>query len=130
MKFKVLAILWMVLIFISSSIPSDVFPDVGFWGWSKLVHLIYFGVLCYLLEKVLREQRRFPLLARRPVLFAFIFTVIYGITDEVHQLITPGRNGQPADVLIDALGASLSIAGTRVYAAIRRKDIEPAPGDQ
>ena len=126
MKFKVLALLWMVLIFTTSSISSDEFPDVEFWGWSKLVHLIYFGVLCYLLEKVLRQQKRFPALANHPVLFAFIFTVLYGVTDEVHQLFTPGRHGQATDVLIDALGALLSIAIARVFAATRRKRTEPA----
>ena len=128
MKFKVLAILWMVLIFITSSIPSEEFPDVEFWGCAKLVHLVYFGVLYYLLEKVLRQQTRFPSLARRPVLVAFIFTILYGVSDEVHQLFTPGRHGQATDVLIDALGALISVAVARVSAAMRSKRAEPAAG--
>ncbi len=36
---------------------------------------------------------------------AWIFTTIYAMTDEIHQLFIVGRSGQIQDVLIDSAGA-------------------------
>ena len=121
MKYKILAILWMALIFVSSSIPSYDFPEVGWWGWSKLIHLIYFGVLCLLLRKVLLDQRKFPAFTRNPVFFAVLFATMYGMTDEFHQIFTTGRHALLTDVLVDALGACLFVGGARTYEIFRLK---------
>src|SRR5512140_2909177 len=121
MKFKILAILWMGLIFVSSSIPADKFPEVGFWGWSKLIHLIYFGVLCFLLRRVLHDQTAFPFLARNSLLFAIVLSACYGMTDEFHQIFTPGRHSQVTDVLIDTLGACIYAAGAKSVEVLKLK---------
>jgi VanZ family protein len=38
-----------------------------------------------------------------------IISMVYAVTDEVHQLFVPGRNGDVADVLADATGAALAL---------------------
>ncbi len=119
MKYKILVILWMGLIFISSSIPSYDFPQVSFWGWAKLIHLIYFGILCLLLRKILQIQKMFPSLARNSTFFAILFATCYGVTDEFHQLFTAGRHSQLTDVLIDLLGACLFFAGARAVESLK-----------
>ncbi|MGD7052915.1 VanZ family protein [Sutcliffiella horikoshii] len=48
---------------------------------------------------------------------AFIVSVLYAISDEVHQLFVPGRSGQVSDVLLDSTGA---LAGIALYAIISR----------
>ncbi|MGD6776404.1 VanZ family protein [Sutcliffiella horikoshii] len=48
---------------------------------------------------------------------AFIVSVLYAISDEVHQLFVPGRSGQVSDVLLDSMGA---LAGIALYAIISR----------
>lgn len=121
MKYKMLAILWMGLIFVSSSIPSNAFPEVSFWGWAKLIHLIYFGVLCFLFRKVLQVQTTFPLLSRSPFLWAVVFATCYGMTDEFHQIFTPGRHAQVTDVLVDMFGACLFVAGAKAVELFRLK---------
>ncbi len=126
MKYKILAILWMALIFISSSIPSYAFPEVGWWGWSKIVHLIYFGVLCFFLQKLLQEQKKFPLLSKHAIFFAVLLATVYGMTDEIHQLFTAGRHSQATDVLIDLFGACLYIAAARLYEFFRLKRVNAA----
>ena len=126
MKYRILAILWGALIFVSSSIPSYDFPEVGWWGWAKLIHLIYFGVLCLLVRKVLKDQKKFPSIARNPVLFAVLFATIYGLTDEFHQLFTAGRHALLTDVLVDALGACLFVAGARTREFFRLKSVNAA----
>ena len=129
MRYLLPVVLWMVIIFISSSIPADVFPHVEFWGWSKLVHLVYYGVLCFLLHRAISNQTRFQLLARHSYLSGVFFAVLYGVTDELHQLSTPGRHGQYTDVLIDAFGALLFIAVFRAYNALRPRVTGGASGE-
>lgn len=41
--------------------------------------------------------------------WAFLFCVLYAISDEVHQLFVPGRSGQIKDVFIDSCGSFLGI---------------------
>ncbi|WP_404445697.1 VanZ family protein [Sutcliffiella horikoshii] len=48
---------------------------------------------------------------------AFILSVLYAISDEVHQLFVPGRSGQVSDVLLDSTGA---LVGIVLYAVISR----------
>ncbi|WP_404469016.1 VanZ family protein [Sutcliffiella horikoshii] len=56
---------------------------------------------------------------------AFVISLLYAISDEVHQLFVPGRSGQVSDVLLDSAGA---LAGIALYALIsyllngKRKD--------
>lgn len=121
MKFKILAILWMVLIFVTSSTPSYDFPQVNWWGWAKIIHLIYFGVLCLLLRQILLSQKVFPLLAGNATFFAIFLATCYGVTDEIHQLFTAGRHSQLSDVFVDALGACLFFAGMRLIQLLRTK---------
>ncbi|HUI09582.1 MAG TPA: VanZ family protein [Bacteroidota bacterium] len=110
---------WMLVIFISSSIPQDAFPQVEFWGWAKLIHLIYYGMLCLLCQRALSAQTRYPALARHSYLLGVLFAILYGASDEYHQLSTPGRHGQVTDVLIDGFGALLCIGGLRAYRLLR-----------
>ncbi len=121
--------LWMLIIFITSSIPADDFPHVEFWGWAKLIHLIYYGVLCFLVQRAITNQTRYPLFARHSYMFGVFFAVLYGAFDEYHQLSTPGRHGQVMDILIDAFGAFLFIAGHRMYRALRLRSSGGVSGE-
>ncbi len=72
----------------------------------KTAHaLLYFalGSLCMaaLLQHSLDMKRRFVL--------ALGISIIYAITDEVHQLFVHGRGGQFSDVCIDAGGALIGV---------------------
>jgi VanZ family protein len=122
-------VLWMAVIFISSSIPSDDFPHVEFWGWAKLIHLVYYGVLCFLVQRAISNQTRYPLLARHSYLSGVFFAVLYGASDEFHQLSTPGRHGQYTDILIDAFGACLYLLGLWAYHSLRPRAAGGAGGE-
>ncbi len=114
-------LIWMLIIFVSSAIPSYDFPRVEFWGWAKLVHLFYYGMLCFLAQRAFRHQDRFPLLQRYSAWFAVLVAVLYGVTDEVHQLFTAGRHGMALDVAIDAFGASLFLSGAGMVRLLKRR---------
>lgn len=45
----------------------------------------------------------------RLLFLAFSLSVLYAISDEVHQLFVPGRGGQLRDVFIDSFGAATGI---------------------
>ncbi len=42
-------------------------------------------------------------------LIAFAGTVLYAITDEIHQIFVPGRAFQISDILVDSTGALIGI---------------------
>jgi len=64
----------------------------------KIIHLIEYGIL--------------GILARRAFgswLKALVFCVLYGASDEFHQLFVPGRQAKVRDVVVDAIGAGIGL---------------------
>lgn len=54
---------------------------------------------------------------------ALVFVLVYAASDELHQLIVPGRSGEIRDVLIDTAAGAVGILVTALvyrYAAPRR----------
>ena len=90
---------WALVIFALSSVPS-LSTELGTWDTilRKLAHVAEYAVLGGLLYRALR----------RPWL-AVALTVLYAVTDEVHQTFVEGRVGAPLDVGIDALGAVVGV---------------------
>ena len=101
-------IFWMALIFILSdqSTLIEIEDEATETTFYKLNHIIAYGVLTWLWWRALTPGRQvsWPVLA-----LAFGLAVLYGISDEIHQLFVPGRFGRVADVLFDASGALLMI---------------------
>ncbi len=54
-------------------------------------------------------------------LIAFLFCVVYAISDEIHQIFVPGRAGRFTDVCIDSAGAALGIL---FFYGIERKKLK------
>lgn len=99
----------MVLIFVLSSqsglrVSEDVAVErpIRFSG-----HLLAFGTLAGLLLVALCWGRR-P--RARDAVVAFGITLVYALTDELHQSLVPDRNGRIDDVVTDALGAVIGVA--------------------
>ena len=45
-----------------------------------------------------------------PAAVAFALTVLYGVSDELHQAFVPGRTASEVDIAFDAVGAALGVA--------------------
>lgn len=45
----------------------------------------------------------------RSIWIAWIFTILYAITDEYHQSFVPGRNSRLFDIGIDSLGSLIGL---------------------
>ena len=65
----------------------------------KIAHLAEYGLLWLLWHRAL---------GWRAPLAAAVITVLYGISDELHQTTVETREGSPVDVLIDAAGVALA----------------------
>ncbi|HCV43138.1 MAG TPA: teicoplanin resistance protein VanZ [Bacteroidetes bacterium] len=104
------AILWAVLIFVASSIPSITLPELKFIPADKAVHLIVYFVFCALAFRALSYQKRFPRIASRALTGALLLSVLFGLSDEFHQSFVPNRVADVLDVVADSLGALLFLA--------------------
>ena len=101
------AILYMVLIFIMSSIPRLSLPDVGLRWEDKFVHLVEYMALSFLLARAFYYQHWKPMSISQAVQLAVIVAVLYAATDEIHQYFVPGRFADVWDWVADSIGAYL-----------------------
>lgn len=111
-----LVVVYSAAIFIASSLalPNIAKRDVP--GFDKLLHFGAFGVWGLLFACAL--GRSAPRWRVRWVMWtAMLGSVIYGVSDEVHQAFVPGRDGDPLDVLADASGG---VAAALVYGGWRK----------
>jgi VanZ family protein len=96
---------WACVIFVLSSIPGNAFPDVPGRFTDKLVHIALYGVLGLLVGRALASSARLG--GARLVVLTGLLATAYGITDELHQLLTPRRSCDWHDVVADAIGGLL-----------------------
>src|SRR5205085_2601863 len=94
-------VLYMALIFHLSS-ESDPLPTLTSHVWDKALHCIEYGALGLLLYRALLGE---GIGWRAALALAFLATSVYGASDELHQLFTPGRSFDVRDWLADTLGA-------------------------
>lgn len=71
----------------------------------KTIHMIEYGLLFFLVTRALIKTTAIP--KKQIFLYAFIFCVLYGLSDEIHQTFIPTRQGTLRDVLIDTVGISV-----------------------
>lgn len=103
--FAALALLWAAVIFVASS-SSSPFPFVprALLSQDKLLHLGAYALLGAFVRSALDGARLPPAVA---FLLAVALATVYGVTDELHQSLVPGRDMSAGDLLADALGAAL-----------------------
>jgi VanZ family protein len=106
--------LWMGAIFAMSSVPGEevertalrievALPVVGRVLINQVtIHTVEYGVLAVLAFVALYLQKVSLL---RTALTALVIAIVYGGTDELHQLFVPGRSSSAMDLGYDALGA-------------------------
>lgn len=97
-----LIILYEGIIFYLSSQPVP--PGIQLKGIDKLLHIIEYLPLGFLWALLLKEMG-----LRGWMIFAFIFSILYAISDEIHQLFVPGRLASVSDIFADGIGITLGI---------------------
>jgi VanZ family protein len=106
-------VIWAAVIFLLSSRPGSDFPSLGF-AVQKGFHVAEYALLAVLLFRALSGE---GWSAGKASLVAWLLTVLYAGSDELHQLFVNTRNGSIVDVGIDAIGAILGITFARLVQA-------------
>lgn len=124
--------LWMLLIFLMSSfdatestnqsnfivnIITNIFKIENIELLSliirKLAHFTEYLILGFLAINMLNKND-----ISKKYLLSILICIIYATSDEIHQILVPGRACQIRDVLIDSIG---SITGVYLYKLINTK---------
>ena len=96
-------VFYWILLFTLTSLPTQSVPAVGVSD--KVEHfLAYFG-LSFLLYMALLFQKKSKFFKKYALRITLSISFIYGIIDEVHQLLIPGRSCELNDFIADLLGA-------------------------
>ena len=113
------ALAWMGLIFQLSSLSQEEASaplEVRAVAWlgvarSYLAHLVLYGVLATMLQMNFWAWTNAGMYRLRWALLAAALASLYGVTDEYHQSLVPGRVASSIDMWVNATGAVVSAAG-------------------
>ena len=98
---------YMVLIFILSSSPlTGKIPLIWIYQ-DKVIHFVEYGILAFLLARALTGPDATPKPWRPGA--ALLLTVIFGVSDEIHQSMVPGRDASFTDLLANTVGAMAGV---------------------
>ncbi|HQQ67271.1 MAG TPA: VanZ family protein [Candidatus Cloacimonadota bacterium] len=105
-----LSLLWMLLIWLVSSIPSKDLPSVNLWSSDKLAHILVYLIWGLLVSTYLRKRN----VGTQVYLGIFVLMWISAALDEYHQSYIPGRSVSVYDFFANSLGL-LSALFTGLY---------------
>jgi VanZ family protein len=112
-KYWIPAILYMAFLFYLSSRPA---PEELKWiptiAELKLVHIIEYGILYFLVWYAVIKTTSYNKL--EAFTLALMVTILYGLTDEFHQIFVVGRTARLEDVAADVVGCILTQAGISI----------------
>jgi len=111
LKFWLPAVLYAILIFIVSSFEWPFTAGLEATGLDKLAHFLEYAIFGFLMARAVRGSDE-KLSRGLVVSIAFAIGALYGITDELHQSVIPGRCAAISDFFMDALG---SLAGAAAF---------------
>ncbi len=112
------------LLYYLSDQPSLRLPQV-MPSSDTVAHVVAYAVLGWLWTVALRQTWE-GCSSLAILLFALLFTLVYGLSDEWHQSFVPGRVSSMADVIADVIGGGLG-AGSFFLWARRRTGEEVRP---
>ena len=103
----------MAFLFYLSSWPV---PEAARWlpiiAKLKLVHIIEYGALYFFLWYAIKKTTTYNKLETFSL--ALMITVLYGLTDEFHQIFVVGRTSRLIDVVADGAGGVIAQAGISI----------------
>jgi VanZ family protein len=78
----------------------------------KTGHMVEYAILTALWFRTLSAGRRLPFTSSAPL--ALAISVVWAITDELHQSFVPSRTASAMDVIFDSTGAGLVLLALRL----------------
>ncbi|HEY5600717.1 MAG TPA: VanZ family protein [Patescibacteria group bacterium] len=100
-----LVVFWCAVIFWLSSKPGLAIASGTLdFVTRKPAHIFVYFVLSILSFRALI----FDYKIKKALILAFGFSLLYAISDEIHQILVPLREGKVLDIIFDATGAALA----------------------
>lgn len=96
-----------LLSFLRAMLPNSIFESID-WHFlmRKSAHFLAYFILSLL---IFNATQLSSFSKKNAILFTLIISILYAISDEIHQMFVPGRGPAVKDVLIDSSGAILGI---------------------
>ncbi|HNP48642.1 MAG TPA: VanZ family protein [Bacteroidia bacterium] len=106
-------LVWAIFILIICGIPGDKIPELTFWQWlkpDKIVHLLIFGILCFLMIRSFKLQQSSSYLRNHAGILALLLSISYGILIEILQAtVFIHRSGDVRDAIANSIGAFIGL---------------------
>ena len=124
-------IVWLLVIFIVSSIHGSKFQVLPFNTITQIhleellsyrqaaFHTLEYGLLAILTYRLLRLKLNHP--NNFIYLVSFTSSILYAISDEVHQYFVPGRFATLTDLIFDTLGIIIGLFSIKIFHLIIKK---------
>ncbi len=109
--------LWSLTIFYFSSLPGDAIQLPPFRFVDKLIHFAVFGTLVVLVLRGCRDLKR----GNMCTFFGILYSVLFGLANEIYQFYVPGRFADPMDFLANVVGILVIGLLYMKYSANRRE---------
>ncbi|MFA7359896.1 MAG: VanZ family protein [Candidatus Kapaibacterium sp.] len=107
-KYHLPLTLFLVFIFVMSSLPGESISGISFEVSDKILHAGAYFFLYFLFHHSLSNLEKFQFIKENAFLFAFLFTILYAASDEFHQMYNPTRNADVYDLVADAVGGLIA----------------------
>ena len=122
------AIIWMAVIYYFSSLSTWTTTDgpPAFKALRKSAHVVEYSVLAILIGHALwttwlaRGSRPSRTLMARVWQVGLLLTILYAVSDEIHQSFVPRREFHLTDILIDGLSATAALGIWYIMRARKR----------
>ena len=112
-------IAWCCLIYYLSSIPGDELTLPSFSGSDKLLHACAYGMIGWLFSLAWNHSFvRVKAYMLKGFYSAVLFTALFGLSDEWHQLYVSGRTCSVWDLAADLVGGA---AGAFLFLLWRKR---------
>lgn len=96
-------ILMMIVISVQSSMSNIKLPDIGIDFIDKVIHLLVFGVLGWLIARGMYKSEH-SFIRKHFLVITLIIGGVFGLLDEWHQSMVPGRMADLRDWMADMAG--------------------------
>ncbi|MDO9577056.1 MAG: VanZ family protein [Candidatus Cloacimonadales bacterium] len=100
--YRILFILWSILLFTLTSYPKLSSPPIGITSFDKFAHFFFYFVFALFFVKM-----HDPLALKSTLNKTLIIALVVPLADELHQIPIPGRDFSIWDIAADLLGISL-----------------------
>jgi VanZ family protein len=96
--YQKLLIFYIIAILAVSTIPGGAIPKLNIWSFDKILHIIEYFILAFLIINVLKKPTNLSILG------IIIFGIVYGGFNEIWQVVVAGRHASIYDAIANGIG--------------------------